>query len=94
MFFKKLFDPWIHLRKPELRTLREQMMLDLKVEIRHPPVGEKMTFDIHGVFAGVFRPSQLKIEQYFCFLMNMLAAATCPAARYISQENPKLHPMI
>ena len=70
MFFKKLFDPWIHLRKPELRTLREQMMLDLKVEIRHPPVGEKMTFDIHGVFAAVFRPSQLKIEQYFCFIIE------------------------
>ena len=70
MFFKKLFDPWIHLRKPELRTLREQMMLDLKVEIRHPPVGEKMTFDIHGVFAWVFRPSQLKIGKYFCFMME------------------------
>ena len=70
MFFKKLFDPWIHLRKPELRTLREQMMLDLKVEIRHPPVGEKMTFDIHGVFAWVFRPGQLKIEKYFCFMIE------------------------
>lgn len=58
VFFEEGLNTLADFRVTELRHGREKVVLDLEVEVRHPPVNpsESTRIDVHGVASGVDYP--------------------------------------
>eukprot|EP00465_Bigelowiella_longifila_P004384 CAMPEP_0185276546 /NCGR_PEP_ID=MMETSP1359-20130426/56412_1 /TAXON_ID=552665 /ORGANISM="Bigelowiella longifila, Strain CCMP242" /LENGTH=384 /DNA_ID=CAMNT_0027870255 /DNA_START=157 /DNA_END=1312 /DNA_ORIENTATION=- len=64
VLLKELLDPLRDDRVAELGHGREEVVLDLEVEVRHPPVHplERTGFDVHGVPGRVYHPGNVLVR--------------------------------
>lgn len=61
MLLKEFLHPLACLRMPELRHRGKQVVLDLEIQVRHPPVGDGMAVQIRRVVARVLDPMKVLI---------------------------------
>jgi len=84
VLFKQLLHSWGDSRVTELRHAGEQVVFDLVVQIRHPPVDPECRFEVHRVFSRVAHP----VDVFFRFQDGEMRVAHREVGEDISGSYP------